>query len=250
MNLSLSLAIEELSEDSWLSNHGKTHIKIRYSHNDFDASTNGRLPSGVPSGNVTPPEGVPHLSLLSVQFVMQFLPVQQFVKITTAKRRKKIGLVGSFDKTNIEKVELPSSGSVQMPLPEGIVDSDLLLGDKDEMLWTSPGSRKPYQNPKRSSDLPDFELACADQYKEPSPSNLKKQEQPSTHSGFNITSVETHPSSSLCGLEAMVDAAIRLAVSNNLPKPSSGVRAKVNNFSRSLQDISPALWNPGYLLVT
>jgi len=250
LNLSLSLAIDELSEDSCLSNHGKMHIKIKYSRNDVDISTKCRLPSGVVSGNVTPPEGVPHLSLLSVQFVMQFLPVQQFVKSTTAKRRKKTSLVDSFDEINIEKVEFPSSGSVQMPLSEGTIDSDLLLSDKDEMLWSSPRSRKPYQNLKRSSDLPNFELACADQYKESSPSNLKKREQPSSHLRFSITSVETHPPSSLCGLEAMVDAAIRLAVSNNLPKPANGVRVKVNNFTRSLQDISPALWNPGYLLVT
>jgi hypothetical protein len=74
----------------------------------------------------------------------------------------------------------------------------------------------------------------------------RKRKRPSTMSIVPANSSEAYHLTELQRIEAMVDAAMRISVCNNVRGSLRSLKIKANTFTEGLADVSPALWRPGF----
>ena len=250
MSLRPSLPKDERSDDALPFEPGKLQINIKHAREDteIEGKKCHRIFSNVPFADITPTEGVPYVGLMSVRFAMEIIKIQPLIKPTRPKKRRKLEPTDTF-KAESEGGEVPELTKLLAEL-ENTYD-----GDEHGMLWSEQRGDEGLSHTlvpspkrrKRPSTLPDVGPGSGLLIMELL-HNVKNQTRPSMGSGPERVVIEPYQSPVL-GLEALVDAAIRLAVCSSLPKPATGVKVKANTFIGGLTDVAPTLWSPGYLPV-
>jgi hypothetical protein len=231
--------------------HGKLHINIKHARKDTETKDkkHRRDSSNLPFTDVSPPEGVPNIGLMSVRFSMEVIKLQHYTKQTRPKRRRKLERADVLG-ADLKEVEVADS---KKP-PAQLEDTDDM--NEHEMLWTDLRGDEDLchiavQNPSRQKQPTTVPRmgTCPGTPLSDSLHDVKNGKRPLTESSPERILAKSHHSP-IPRLETLVDAAIRLAMCSSLPKPATGVKVKANTFAGSLTDIAPALWSPGYLPVT
>ncbi|KAF2707038.1 hypothetical protein K504DRAFT_492600 [Pleomassaria siparia CBS 279.74] len=286
LNLSPSLPVPAFGNSAMPLDHERLRINIQQTHAEpnMEARSPHRILLNVPCADVAPPEGVLNLGLSSIRLPMDIVKCQRLVRPTKSKRRKgfshnnapqastreggrsnlmKLLSHGSED-TGENTILLDNDDGILLSIPvanptltqiskqdsqrrnpEHGNSDEMLLDHAPETLGIIPvGNQTVTQtsipsSPTRTPTL--FDMGRGHVH------NARKRKRPWTVPKSKVTSEIADTFPSLCGLETLIDAALRLVISNVPPKPASRVNVKANTFDGGLADIAPNLWSPGYL---
>lgn len=201
------------------------------------AKPHHRAISDISIADLRPPTGVSAFSLDSVLLFMDVFEIVHRRKMMTVKRLKII-----TDGNNV-----PQSGTSQTVAGYGCgkeVSQNPLGSRSNDHLPASSSTLKRCHSPilssqeRTSSLVTPLDEVAKDHQRASNISDIHNGA-PSTRIGFSITD-----------LSMLIDAALRLSVTNNTnSKVLPGIKVKANTFGPGLADIAPKLWRPGHSLV-
>ncbi|KAF2848038.1 hypothetical protein T440DRAFT_470623 [Plenodomus tracheiphilus IPT5] len=194
-----------------------------------------RLPLQVPAGDVRPPEHIATVTLQAVRLCMNILEPRQSTR--PALRRSRVPL--SKDSVAHPKIELD-------PEYHGSATTIELSGG--EYSPSDPVVQNEGQKRRRLTK--GYDLHGAAQH----------HRAPLTNNGNGLLSCRPEDQIGLqdpqanCNaarIEGLIESAIRIAISGSLGRLTNGskvkVKVKANTIRRSLSDIAPCVWKPGFL---
>ncbi|KAF2692166.1 hypothetical protein K458DRAFT_381993 [Lentithecium fluviatile CBS 122367] len=241
LNLRPSLPIDPMATD------GKLHINIGQCRYDasLPAKKGHHVGPTVPSSDANPPEGVPILSLQSVHCAMVITESRSRVTATRPMRAqpRSDNIRGPYeDAVAYDHVadqdsemlfeagpEVTDELHAEIKTAESRLPRLSLRGRKRKRPYTVPNERR---HMKSSCDA----------------TPRSKRNRPSTFSTAPVAPLDAPAFAELQQVETMIDAGLRISVSNSLRGSSGGLKIKANTFTEGLADVAPALWRPGYLL--
>ncbi|KAF2635993.1 hypothetical protein P280DRAFT_553338 [Massarina eburnea CBS 473.64] len=230
-----------------LPNSAGVRIDIAQLRGDVDTNTKKkhRICANVPSADAKPPEGMPILSLQSVQFAFVFSETRARSTPVRQKQRKQQTAAISSQSQGTASVQHQNIGVPYVLPDEGAAIFDV---SEDEFLFASCEHPLAAQNLKRKRPLTVPSRRSPSTPLIPTATNYQnKRTRPHTISAIPVVLAETPDAPGSPRTKDLVDAAIRLSVLGNLRKSTGRLKVKANTFTGGLADIAPALWRPGYL---
>ena len=260
------------------SQHGKLHINIaqRSREVDIPAKKSGRAYTNVTPENCTPPEGVPTLLLHSVDFAIVIVESRSRTGATKLKRSRRDGGVSDspeddmlFDNVGVKDAE---SSFVDNSRNINAKDADFVTPDSaDSVIMSTGNSAMVFQEGGTQSSLavrgflvrtPEASLRGRERDRSttmpnrrrevdfsPGPVPAAKRLRSSTIASMTETQFSMSVIAEFRLIRIMVDAAIRISVSNSLRGSLESLKIKASTLSESLANVAPALWRPGGLSV-
>jgi len=183
-----------------------------------ERQTSGRmLAQKVATADARPPDGVPTVSLHSVELCMDLLEPRSSLRLTGKRARL-----------------CTREMSVTQPEPEMCFGED--RGEaRAGCIQPTPDLRS-----SQKDDAPTSGLQTSTRKR-----RLGMADQPLVASGRKVG--RRHEESAL--IDSLVEGAIRITICGSLSKPANGSRVRANTFHQSLSDIAPSLWKPGFAQV-
>ncbi|KAF2467106.1 uncharacterized protein BDR25DRAFT_73301 [Lindgomyces ingoldianus] len=222
LNLRPSLPLNNFNEDALLPDSGKLQINISHSRIEPEMSDKKphRLCLNVPFEDAKPPPNVSVLTLQSLQFSMEIVEM----KAPRNSKKRKCSQRSSPSRNSSSPARKRLFDKQEVRAPEG---STIPFEPEGEIL-TTLNQQNDGETSARSSYL------CIKRRKE---------------SVSDRTSILNYSRPiDLREVGKLVDAAMRLSISEASPRSTTGLKIVTNSFAGTLAEISPSLWSPGYLL--
>lgn len=213
----------ESSSDSGFADQGKAiSIELSYAHTALAGSQNKlhRLSKDVPFFDMKPPDGIHSVQLITVELRMDLSPL-------------KVGQRNKRWKASSELIKFPHVDAIEMPTA---IDGYTSL--KEEIIQSITLSEaSPCPNEWQSSISGGNKTVV---HLEKRPSDLSLEDL-NRHESLGVIDSKH--------LVDMVDAALRLTISERPLRTSRSVKIQHQNFSARLDGVAPSLFSPGYLAV-
>ena len=167
---------------------------------------------------------------------MELLETSQRRRVTTAKRLK--------TSTSSQNISLLTSQAIDDYKQESLDDLLLEAEGKLELPALRPIPNNGYRLPSPSNDMDPSTFVSP---------NDASQKRLLSSSISNLTESlhDANMNLEVTELKVLVDAALRISVSNNInSRMLPGIKIKANTFGPGLADIAPVIWKPGYSLVS
>lgn len=221
-------------------------FRLNISHASAKESNEGQigrriLTQQVPAADIRPPDGVPTISLQCIHLCMNILEPRSSLRPTVKRPRH-----STKEKLNVQTVPEMCLGSYGGKIRAERVD---LTNNTSALKSTdSPILRLQKTNGKRRRTATESNV------------HVVVREPLTTTTNGNCTGkaklllVESdmnaqQPREESTLIDNLFNGAIRISICGSLTRPANDSKVKANTFQRSLSDIAPSLWRPGFAQV-
>lgn len=198
----------------------------------------------VPQADINPPAEIPTAALQEVRLLVNLLETRQLLRPVMKRPRTSQVESLSFGFPRPQETMTVDDEDLDELLPNHNVSRT--TKEHDEVTHPSYGSSKRKRKRGRlaitnsvKSDIPGIDSPRAD-----GPHEHQKPES-SQGPGADMA----HPEDNFQHIQNLIEGALRVSICGSLGKLTNGLRINANTFRRSLADIMPVVWRPGYLQV-